>query len=167
MNIFTHSKKMLRNVKALKVLNLIMNVYIHERRTFKLINHNKYLQKRLDITEEDFINYYKIIINVKIRKEPNEYSFFLPNTYYQSKKNFTIITETKPPLLIKRNYIALHEKKINKVRIIIHENVQTLKSLFQDMKHIEEINFIRYNRLDIHDVSNLFKNCTSLKKIYY
>ena len=43
-------------------------------------------------------------INVKIRKEPNEYSFFLPNTYYQSKKNFTIITETKPPLLIKRNH---------------------------------------------------------------
>ena len=67
-----------------------------------------------------------------------------------------------------------NERKINsfsltnqasKVKISLYFEESSLKGLFKDCECIEKINFIRFKRKDIIDMSYMFYGCTSLKEI--
>ena len=56
-------------------------------------------------------------------------------------------------------------EKISKIKIVIDKEIKTLSKLFQSIRCITKINFIRFNRKDIFDMSYMFDNCKSLKEI--
>ena len=65
-----------KNIKSSFLLEKIFS-YIKENQLLKIIKYNKSLQKRLNININNYINYYKIIIEI-IPKDQSFYFFNFP-----------------------------------------------------------------------------------------
>ena len=64
----------------------------------------------------------------------------------------------------KTNYFS---KDISKIKIIINSNNKSLTKLFYNCSGIEKINFIKFNRKDINNMSYMFYQCYSLKELNF
>ena len=129
---------------------------------FKIIKYNKNIQNKLDINKNDYKKYCEIEIEIMptedyyYSKEPfinfnnkEEGSYY--HIYYNDKKE-----ETKRK---KRNYIT---RNIKKIKIIIDYLIKSFEKLFQNCGCIKSINFIKFNRNDINNMSSMFNRCHSL-----
>ena len=56
-------------------------------------------------------------------------------------------------------------EKIKIIKIIIDYQVKSLENLFNDCKCIESINFKKFYRNNITDMSSMFYKCSSLKEL--
>ena len=65
---------------------------------------------------------------------------------------------------IKRNFFVRNEK-VSKIKVIIDKQVKSFKSLFEDCDCIKSINFKKFYRDNIQDMSWMFYGCTSLKEL--
>ena len=54
---------------------------------------------------------------------------------------------------------------MSKIKIIIDEDIKSLHKLFNECKCIKKINFIKFNKNNIHDMSFMFFECRSLKEL--
>ena len=139
-------KKIFANTKNIKV--------------FSMIKYNKSLQKRLNITFDDYKEYSKIeieIIPIKYRigefihiKEKDKPYFHI---YFNNNKN-----ETKLYKLSKNT-------NVEKIKVIIDYQVNSFNGLFFYCDNIESINFKKFNRGNIIDMHSMFNRCKSLKKL--
>ena len=66
-----------------------------------------------------------------------------------------------------KKYDINEQDKVNKIKIIIDFQVKTFNGLFEDCKCIKSINFIKFKRNNINNMSKMFNRCTSLKKINF
>ena len=66
----------------------------------------------------------------------------------------------------RKNFILdFTPKTVHKIKLIIDWNVSNINSLFRDCHAIQEVQFIRFHRVDFKDISFMFANCKNLKKI--
>ena len=65
---------------------------------------------------------------------------------------------------IDRNYITKKDK-VSKIKVILDMKIESLEILFQNCICIKEIKFIKCNRINITNMSNMFYGCESLNKI--
>ena len=65
---------------------------------------------------------------------------------------------------IDRDYI-IKEDKLSKITILIDAEVTSLKNLFHKCICIKEIEFIKFNRRDILDMSGMFRECENITKL--
>ena len=56
---------------------------------------------------------------------------------------------------IKRNYFT-NDDNVNRIRIIIDKEIKSLNGLFKKCNCIKKINFIKFNKKDINDMSYTF-----------
>ena len=134
----------------------------------EIIRYNKDVQKRMEISQKDYekiFNQIEVEVSLKDnlvfkKEEPNIFINFL-----EGKNNYYIYFNDNKET-IDRNYIN-KEDKVLKIRIIIEPEVKTFKGLFKDCKNIKEINFTKFNRNDIIDMSEMFYGCNSLTKINF
>ena len=63
-----------------------------------------------------------------------------------------------------RTYFIKDENVI-KIKIIIDEQITSFEKLFNCCDCIEKINFIKFNRIDINNMSDMFYGCSSLKEL--
>ena len=54
---------------------------------------------------------------------------------------------------------------MTKIRIIIDYQIKSFKNLFKYCKCIEYINFIKFNRNNITNMSSMFNECSLLKEL--
>ena len=54
---------------------------------------------------------------------------------------------------------------MTKIKIIIDYQVKSFKELFNEVKSIESINFRKFHRDNITDMSYMFDGCSSLKEL--
>ena len=67
--------------------------------------------------------------------------------------------------MTKREYYIEEEDKVTKIKIIIDYQVKSLKKLFYGCYCIESINFKKFYRNNITDMSFMFCDCSSLKEL--
>jgi len=153
---------MMEGIKNVYVLQRIFK-YIPEGQYLKILNHNKKMQKRLKISLEDFKNNLnQMIIEMKSKNnasinnlklnfigEPNKLHIYSVEENKDINKNGNISGEA-----IKIRLVIDYDKKMN-----------LLKGLFKSCTDIETLSFIKFNRRDILDMSDMFMNCESLTKI--
>ena len=153
------NKRSIENIKSKYILKLIFD-YLNKRRVLELINYNKNIQKKLDIGINDYYNEYINPIIIEIIPEKRRGIFI---NYIGDENNYHIffndeINERK------KNYISKRDN-VKKIKIILDYEVKSFKELFRDCITIEKINFIKFRRKDIIDMSSMFDGCLSLIEV--
>ena len=153
-----NSFKKIRNKYILKII--FGN--IQESKLFRIVNYNKNIQKRLDKNLKDYIKYYKKIILEIIPINKNDKNTFI--NYKEKQEQYFHIYFNDEKEEKYRNYFNKDEN-VTKIKIIIDGHIRSFYGLFYDCVCIEKINFTKFNRKDIINMSNMFYECSSLKEL--
>ena len=150
------------DIKSNFILKKVID-HLPRHKLLKLINHSKKVQNRLNKNINDYKNeFYKIIIEII----PLEYS--KGKILYSTKQNRSHyhIYLNDDKVETKRKNITKAEK-INKIILEIDYDIKSLKDLFRERLYIKKINFIKFNRDDITDMSFMFYGCEFLEEINF
>jgi len=135
--------------------------YLKENVSLEIIKYNKCIQKRLNKNINDYKDYKKIIIEIiPIYKEEFENDFI--NISEEEPYYYIYFNDEEKEIKKNRLYF---DDKVSKIKIIIDEEIETFKGLFEYCDCIEKMNFIKFNRKDINNMSNMFHKCKSLKEL--
>ena len=139
---------------------------IQKRISLKIIKCNINIQKRLNIN----INNYKefsekfSLIELEIILFKNIYEHFI-NIKEEDKKYFHIYFNDNKKEIKKTE---LNKKdNVSKINIIIDYQIESFKGLFDNCDCIESINFKKFHRNNITDMSYMFYQCSSLKELNF
>ena len=130
----------------------------------KIIKYNNYIKKRLNINFNNYKDFSEKFSSIELEIIPiqNKYEDFI-KIEEKDKKYFHIyFNDNKEE--IKKTYLN-EEDKVSKINIIIDYQIKSFKGLFYDCEYIESINFNKFYRIDITDMSFMFFGCSSLKKL--
>ena len=161
-----------KNIKSKYILQRIF-AYLTENKSLKIIKYNKNIQKKFEKDINDYKNYKKIIIeltpinkeeikNSNNEKENSDKNYFIK--YIEKEKQYYHIYFNNENEEKNRNYFTKDEN-VTKIKIIIDEHVTSFITLFHKCYCIEKINFIKFNRKDINNMSCMFYLCSSLKEL--
>ena len=135
--------------------------YLNKIKLLQIIRYNKDLRKELDISNEDYkIISWKIEIQliltedakgkfINIRKGHESYFKIYFNNNTQERKEQKVYKKDK----------------VGRIKIIIDHQNNAFYGLFKECKCIQKINFIKFNRNDINNMSMMFLECSSLEEI--
>ena len=154
----------LRNIKNKLMLMKIFN-NLSRKKKLEIIKQNKKVQNRLNIGIKDFKEYLEIYSPIVIEVFPSENKFgnFL-NFTQKERKYFHIFYNNNKE---EQNKLARAKDKVKAVKIMIDYQVKSFYSLFKNCKNIEHINFKKFSRKTINNMSYMFNGCTSLKEINF
>jgi len=154
---------MFKNIKSNFILDIVFKKYLKGKNYLSIIKHNKKLQKRLNITLEDYKTFKKIeieLIPIKELEETNEKYIFI-NINEKDRKYYHIYFNSNLKEEINRTYIT-NSDSIKKIKIIIDEGVNSLSELFNNCSSLASINFTKFNRYNITNMTKLFRECDEL-----
>ena len=158
------STKIIHNIKSKYILQKLFE-NLHKKRALKIIKNNKKTQKQLDID----INTYKVYcetyssIEIEIIPIPNLHGKFI-NFAKEEDKNYCHIYFDNNNEEIKR-YELNEDEKIGIIKIVIDWQIKSFNKLFEECNCIKSVNFKRFYRNNIDDMSEMFSNCLSLNEI--
>ena len=157
------SKDELNNIKSKYILKKICD-YLQTKKSFEIFKYSKHIQKRLNISINNYKEYSEKYSSVEIELIPikngkdklinipkNEKEYF--HIYFNDSKN-----EIENNKLVENN-------KVSKIKIIIDYQVKSLTSLFYNCDCIDSLSFKKFNRNNITDMSFMFFGCSSLKEL--
>ena len=154
----------LMDIKSDYILKYIFNSLKIDN-LLKIINYNKKLQKRTNKDIDDYKKeYIKQYLQIIIEIIPIAYTKSKIININKTNESYYHIYFNDNKNEIKRKIMHKSET-ISKIKIIIDYEIKTLSKLFQNIRCIKKINFIRFNRKDIIDMSYMFDNCKSLEEI--
>ena len=135
--------------------------HLHKTKVLEILRYNNHLQKRLNLSMKDYKDYYETI-EIDITPQIGIYGKFInikkgDESYYHIYFNDN--TED-----IKRNNIN-KEDKVKKIKIIIYNKVKSFSQLFSSCECIKTINFTKFYRGNIYNMSFIFYECSSLEEI--
>ena len=148
------------------------------KKKLEIVKYNKRIQNRLNLDVEDYKEYCEIeleiiptkgkygkFININENDELYYHIYFNDNKD-EIKNKYKIYTEDG---MIKHEYYHEYyideEDKVTKIKIIIDYQVKSFKELFFECECIESINFKKFYRNNITDMSYMFYGCSSLKEL--
>jgi len=143
-----------QNIKSYYILQKIFN-NLETKRRLNIIRLNKNMKKKLDINLNDYKEYLKIEIDLKIINNNNQRFI---NIQKEDEKYYHIYFDNNKEE-IKRHSIN-NDEKIENIKIIVDYEIKSLSNLFRYCKCIESINFKKFNRKNINDMSWMFFDCS-------
>ena len=149
---------LLENIKSKVILEKIFNS-LHYKKKLNIIRYNKILQKKLRKDINDYIKEdSKIIIEIiPLENKCGKFINMSTSKYYHFYFNDKLEE-------IRRDYIN-EEDKVTKIKIVIDYEVKTLFGLFNNIKFIRKINFVKFRRNNIKNFMYIFRSCSSLKEL--
>ena len=118
--------------------------------------------KRLEININDYKKYSSI--EIEIKPVNNKYGKFI--NINDNEEIYYHIYFNNNEEEIKRNYINEDEdEEIKTIKIIIDYQVMSFEDLFSDCICIKSINFTKFYRNNINDMSEMFSRCSFLKEL--
>ena len=128
------------------------------------MKYNKKLQKKLNININNYKEYPQLYssIEIELKLVDNKYDKFI-NISDKEKEYYHIYFDNSNEE-IKRNYLENNEK-VKMIKIIIDYQVKSFKELFKNCKCIESINFKKFYRNNITDMSCMFYGYSPLKEL--
>ena len=153
-------KNFFENLKSNLRLKHIFG-HLTEKKLLSIAKYNKYLQKRMNMDINDYINYIRIEIELfpKLISKKN-YFINIP----EKERNYFRIYFNDEKKEIYRTYFT-EKDKIKKIKIEIKYEVKSLAELFDECECIEKLNFIKCKTKNITNMNNMFSKCKSLKEL--
>ena len=150
------------NIKSNYFLRLLFNI-LEKKKSLEIIKYNKNIKRRLNINIRDYKEYSETFSSIEIEIIPkeNEYGKFINNSPGNSYYHIYFNNNKEE---IKRNYFD-EEDNVTYIKIIIDYQINNFNSLFSELKCIKSVNFKKFYRNNIIDMSRMFWICSSLKEI--
>ena len=157
------SKVNFENLKSNYILKKIFD-NLKKINSLKITKTNKNLQKRLNLSINDYKEYSQLYSSIEIELKiiDDKYDKFI-NIPDEETEFFHIYFEGANEE-IKINYLKENEKE-NIIRIIINYPVISFKELFKNCKYVSSIYFKKFYRININDMSFMFYGCSSLEEL--
>ena len=150
-------KSLLNNIKNIYNIKNLFE-YLPYEKLLNVVKYSKDFQSKLNINKNTYKDYYEIEIElipslrydtfIKIPDEDKKYF----HIYFNNNKE-----ETK-------EYSIPRNNEVEKIKIIIDPQVVSFHKLFSCFS-IKKLNFIKFNRNNITDMSYMFENSYSLEEI--
>ena len=158
---FTHFE----NIKSKYILKLIFD-YLNEKKCFDIIKYTKKIQQTINKNSNDYKKLLEIEIEIMIDKNEIKlgYNKFIDINEKDRKYYHIYFDDNKEE--IKRKDLAINkDEKVSKINIIIDYQIKSLQNLFCYCYSIVSINFKKFYRNNIINMSSLFHDCSLLKEI--
>ena len=155
-----NSKDILKKLKCNYFLEkLFKNLY--KKKTLDILKYNKNIKNRININDNDYREWCENFSSIEIKIKPvnNVFGKFI-NFENEDEKYYHIYFNNNEEE-IKRNYIK-EDEQIEIIKIIINYQIKSFKKLFEHCECIESINFKKFYRNNIIDMSYMFSKCSSL-----
>ena len=160
---------MINGIKSILILKKIFS-HIEEGIKLKLLKHNKKYQDKLNLSTNDYKNYSNLII---IDIIPKDHFYGEENVFIKINKDisfyhFYINGGTED---LGRNYynqedLLKYKNSIKKIKVTIDgDKIQSLGKLFDGCRYVKEINFKKFNSINIKNMSYMFCDCSYLIKL--
>ena len=160
------------NNKLLKIFENLKSDYflckifdtLQKKKLLEIIKYNKNIQKRINININDYKEYSEIYSSIELEIIPvkNKYGKFININKKENEKYYHIYFNNNVEEEIKRNYLKENEN-VEKIKIIIDNQIKSFEGLFKDYKCIEYIYFKKFFRNNINDMGAMLYGCSSLK----
>ena len=163
----TKSNLVLEKIKSDYFLMKLLDI-MKKNRMFEIVKYNKKLQKRLNLSINDYKEYFKEYTSIEIElrvKNERYYENKFINIPYRNEKHYHIYFDNSSEE-INRNYLEKNEK-VETIKIIIDNPITSFRRLFYECNHITSIFFKKFNRKNITDMSDMFRfeTISSIKKL--
>ena len=159
-NISTDEQKNeFENLKSDFIFKKIIS-FMERNKSLSIMKYNKKLQKRLNISINEYKEYSEIEIELKLAD--GKYDEFI-NILDEEKEYYHIYFDNSNKE-VKRNYLEENEK-VKMIKIIMDYQVKSFKDLFYYCNCIDSIFFKKFYRNNITNMSWMFYKCSSLKKL--
>ena len=151
-------------IKSVYILSKIYN-NMTKKKKLEIVKYNKRIQNRINLSVNDYKEYSETFTPIEIEIIPTKGKY---GTFININKNDKLyyhiyFNDNKEE--IKNKYKIEEEDKVTKIKIIIDYQVKSFKSLFHFCECIESINFKKFYRNNITDMSFMFYECSSLKEL--
>ena len=138
---------------------------ITKKKKLEIFKYNKKIQNRLKINIKDFKEYSETFTPIEIEIIPRKKKYGKFVDIDENDKLYYHIYFNDNKEEIKNKYKIDYEgDKVTKIKIIIDYQVKSFKKLFDGCKFIESINFKKFYRNNITNMSYMFNRCSSLKE---
>ena len=154
----------IENIKSKYILSKIYN-NMTKKKKLEIVKYNQKIQNRINLSVKNYKEYSETFtpIEIEIIPKKGEYGRFI-NINEDDKLYYHIyLNDNKEE--IKNKYEINKKDKVTKIKIIIDYQVKSFKDLFHKCDCIESINFKKFYRNNIIDMSCMFYECSSLKEI--
>ena len=161
------SKDKFENLKNDYFLIKLFN-NLPKKKKLEIIKYNKNIQKRINITLNDYKDYSETYTKIEIELIPskNEDGLFIYYFDYEENKKYCHIYFNNNKEEINRNYLN-KDDNITNIKIILDYQIESLSFLFYNCQCIESISFRIFYRKNITNMSSMFEWCLSLKEINF
>ena len=150
----------LENIKSRCILSKIYDI-MTQKKKLEIVRWNKKIQNRLNLDVKDYEEYCKIEIEIIPAK--GKYGRFIYINANDKLYYHIYFNDNKKE--IKNKYKKNKKDKVTKIKIIIDYQIKSFKKLFYWYNCIESINFKKFYRNNITDMSGMFYGCSSLKEL--
>ena len=151
-------------IRSSYILNEI-STYLQQKKLLEIVRYNKQLKKKLEIKLEDYKKVFSKIV-IEIIPVENALGKFINTDLNKNSKNYFHSYFNGSKEEIKRNEI-IKDDKVDKIKVVIDYEIKSFYKLFNEINTIKKINFIRFDRKDIKNMSSMFYNCSSLEEINF
>ena len=154
------SNPIIEKIKSRYILSKIYNNMTIKKK-LEIVKYNKKIQNRLNLDVKDYKEYCEIEIEIIPTKDI--YGAFI--NINENDKLYYHIYFNDDKEEIKNKYTIKKKDKVKKIKIIIDYQVKSFQKLFFNCYCIESINFKKFYRNNIIDMSHMFFCCSSLKEL--
>ena len=133
-----------------------------KKKKLEIVKYNKRIQNRLNLDVKDYKEYYEEI-EIEIIPIKGKYGRFININKNDELYYHIYFNDNKKE--IKNKYEIDEEDKVTKIKIIIDYQVKSFEGLFIECECIESINFKKFYRNNITDMSFMFYECSLLKEL--
>ena len=158
-------KPVYENIKTDYFLEKVFN-NLEKKKTLIIVKYNKNIKNRINININDYKEYSEKYSSIEIEIKPvnNKYCKFINIKNVEEIYYHIYFNNNEEE--IKRNYINKDEE-IKIIKITIDYQVKSFEGLFSYCGFIESINFKKFYRNNINNMSSMFLGCSSLKELKY
>ena len=155
----------IKNIKSAYILQIIFGT-MEYKRILEIIKYNKNTQYKLNINLNHYKDYSELFSSIEIEIIPaqNKYGKFMRSIYDKDEEYYQIYFNNNISKAINRTYFNSYDK-VTKINIIINYRVEKFEKLFNYCECIESINFKKFTRKNINNMSYMFSGCSSLQEI--
>jgi len=157
-NNFNKKNIIIKKIRSKYIVKVIFD-NLKQNKLLNIIHYNKKYQTLMKIKLKDYINEFsKIVIEIITKK--NEYGKFI-----KFRENAQIYFNDNEEDIKWKNIIK--NDNVTKIKIVLNHKIKSLSKLFYKCQCIKKINFTKFNRDDINDMSFIFSRYSSLEEINF